>query len=73
MGRSTEFNKGAIYARDCIIAEIIGLQNYDIEGPDSKEYKAYQKLLEVIDSKYGHMYGYFGEPEPKYDEEEEEL
>lgn len=51
-----DFNAGSKYARDCIIAEIIGLQNEIIDRKESEEYKAYQKVLELIIDRYGDMY-----------------
>lgn len=51
-----DFNKGSQYARDCILAEIIGLQNGIMDKTDSEEYKAYQKVFEMIVDRHGDMY-----------------
>ena len=49
----SEWNKGAAYCRDCILANIIGIQN-DIGCDESKaEYKILQKLLLLIEEQYG--------------------
>ena len=71
--RSEDYKAGFKCARDCIIAEIIGLQNSDPKGFSSRECQAYQKLLNIIIDKYGRIYEYFVEPEPECEEEEEEL
>ena len=49
---ATEFNKGAAYMRDCIIANIIGVQN-TIADKQSGEYTALQSLLIAIEIQYG--------------------
>lgn len=54
-----DFNAGSEYARDCIIAEIIGLQNEIMDRMESEEYKAYQKVLELIIDRHGDMYKKF--------------
>lgn len=54
----SEFNTGAAYARDLIIANIIGMQNEETDK-DSQEYAVLQKLLEYITETYGHMCGPF--------------
>lgn len=51
-----DFYNGSKYARDCIITEIIGLQNGIMDKKESEEYKAYQNVLELIIDKYGDMY-----------------
>ncbi len=49
----SEFNKGAAYCRDCIIANIIGFQN-DIGCTQTNEqYQILQKLLVHIEEIYG--------------------
>lgn len=48
----SEFNKGASYARDLIIANIIGMQN-EIIDKDSPKYSTLQELLEHITESYG--------------------
>lgn len=50
-----DYNAGSKYARDCIIAEIIGLQNENMKR-DSEEYKAYQKVLKLIIDRHGNMF-----------------
>lgn len=54
-----DFNTGSKYARDCIIAEIIGLQNEIMDKAESEEYKAYQNVLELIIDRHGDMYTEF--------------
>lgn len=50
----SEFNKGAAYARDCILANIIGMQN-EIPDKDSSGYTALQELMDCIIDRYGDM------------------
>lgn len=52
--RESRFNEGAKYARDNILANIIGLQNEN-GNPDSEEYKAFQKIFVLIETNYGEM------------------
>lgn len=52
------YQEGAKYARDSIIATIIGLQNGN-GRPESEAYQAYQKLYEVIVAKHGDMFESF--------------
>lgn len=59
MIKPMDFNKGSQYTRDCIIAEIIGLQNNIMDKPESEEYKSYQKVLELIIDRHGDMYQEF--------------
>lgn len=59
MVRPKDFNDGSKYARDCIIAEIIGLQNGVMDKTESEEYKAYQNVLELIIDRHGDMYTEF--------------
>lgn len=49
----SEFNRGASFCRDCIISNIIGMQN-DI-GNDEKDsrYMILQELLIHIENEYG--------------------
>lgn len=54
INRESRFNEGAKYARDNILANIIGLQN-DNGNPESEEYKALQKLFILIETNYGEM------------------
>lgn len=46
-----EYQQGAVYARDCIIAKIIGYQN-SLEENDS-QYSILQKLMEDIIQNFG--------------------
>lgn len=48
----SEFNKGAAYARDLILANIIGMQNEE-KSKDSPRYDALQQLMEQIMEKCG--------------------
>ena len=54
-----DYNAGSKYARDCILAEIIGLQNGIMDKIESEEYKAYQKVLELIIDRHGDMHREF--------------
>lgn len=55
----SEFNQGAAYARDCITAKIIGLQN-EIGFDEKKEsYIILQKLLIDIEESYGRPFSCF--------------
>lgn len=49
----SEFNKGAAYARDCIIANIIGIQNSIMDQMEGEQYKTLQALLITIEDRYG--------------------
>lgn len=51
----SEFNQGAAYARDLIIANIIGLQNDTRYRSGTEGYNALQKLLEQCIDRYGDM------------------
>lgn len=59
MNKPIDFNAGSKYARDCILAEIIGLQNGIMDKTESEEYKTYQKVLELIIDRHGDMYEEF--------------
>lgn len=48
----SEYNNGGGYARDLIIANIIGMQNAE-PNKDSQRYCALQELLEHIIDNYG--------------------
>lgn len=48
----SEHNRGAAYARDLILANIIGMQNNE-RDKDSAKYNAFQELLEHIITSYG--------------------
>ena len=49
----SEFNKCAAYCRDCIVANIIGMQNNLGNDETNKEYQILQKLLIHIEDTYG--------------------
>jgi hypothetical protein len=49
----SEFNRGAAYCRDCIIANIIGLQNEVGLDESNEQYQILQKLLVHIEETYG--------------------
>lgn len=53
--KQSEFNKGATYARDCILANIISVQNSIMNEMESEQYKTLQALLVAIEQKYGEM------------------
>lgn len=48
----SEFNRGAAHARDLILANIIGMQNEEIDR-ESARYQALQEVLVHIESTYG--------------------
>lgn len=52
----SDFNKGAAYARDDILATIIGLQNKTSPFRNYPLYAAYQELYDLIVEKQGDMY-----------------
>ena len=52
----SEFNKGAAHARDCILSNIIGIQNTIIDKTESEQYKSLQALLVAIEQIYGELY-----------------
>lgn len=49
----SEFNKGASYVRNIVIANIIGIQNAQGNNEGSEEYKVLQSLLITIENNYG--------------------
>lgn len=51
----TDHDKGAKYARDSILASIIGMQN-EIGNPEDQEYKTIQKVFEHIEQHFGEMF-----------------
>lgn len=51
----SEFNQGAAYARDLILANIIGLQNEARYRQGTEGYNALQELLEHCTETYGDM------------------
>lgn len=52
----SDFNKGAAYARDCILVNIIGIQNSIMNEMESEQYKTLQALLVAIEQKYGKIH-----------------
>lgn len=55
----SEWGKGAAYMRDNVIAHIIGMQN-DLENDiKDKGYQELQRLLELIEERYGKIMGEF--------------
>ena len=64
----SEFNRGAEYVRDNILASIIGLQNgIRHSNLDDPTYKAYQKVYNLIKERYGDMFDKFKNNEIKED------
>lgn len=53
------YQEGARYARNVIIATIIGLQNRELGNPDSCVYQAYQELYELIIARHGDLFERF--------------
>ena len=53
MKNVSEFNRGAAYCRDCIIANIIGLKNEVGLDESNEQYQILQKLLVHIEETYG--------------------
>ena len=51
----SEFNQGASYCRDCIIANIIGMQNEIGNDIDNEQYQILQDLLCHIEDMYGKL------------------
>lgn len=49
----SEFNKGAAYSRDLIIAKIIGMQNRLGNKESDKQYQILQELLVGIECSMG--------------------
>ena len=49
---NSEFNKGAAFARDLIICNIIGMQDA-ISDESNEGYQKLQELMELIENKYG--------------------
>ena len=49
----TDFERGAIYARDCIIATILGMQE-SVRG--TAKYSAYQEVADMIEERFGNMF-----------------
>lgn len=57
----SDFSLGCKYARDLIALEIVGLQNSIIDKQNSEEYKAYQKVLVMIEERHGDLFQGFKE------------
>lgn len=52
----SEYSKGAADMRDNVIAHIIGMQNELENNIKDKRYQELQKLLELIEERYGKMF-----------------
>lgn len=57
--RDQAYQDGAKYARNTVLATIIGLQNREFGNPDSGAYRAYQELYELIIARHGDMFEQF--------------
>lgn len=57
----SDFSLGCKYARDLIVLEIAGLQNGIMDRQDSEEYRAYQKILMMIEERHGSLFRDFKE------------
>ena len=55
----SDFNKGAAMMRDLAISHIIGMQNDIGNNVEDKGYQKLQELMELIEERYGKMYGSF--------------
>lgn len=55
----SDFNKGAAMMRDLVISYIIGMQNDVGNDVEDKGYQKLQELMELIEERYGKMYGSF--------------
>lgn len=55
----SEWSKGAANMRDNVFAHIIGMQNDLGNDVKDKGYQELQKLLELIEERYGKMFGKF--------------
>lgn len=53
----SEWKKGAAHMRDNVIAHIIGMQNDLGNDIEDKGYQELQRLLELIEERYGKMMG----------------
>lgn len=49
----TDFERGAIYARDYIISTILGMQE-NVRG--TAKYSAYQEVMDMIEERFGNMF-----------------
>lgn len=57
----SEWKKGAADMRDNVISHIIGMQNDLGNDVNDKGYQELQKLMDLIEERYGKMFGeYFG-------------
>ena len=56
-----DFSLGCKYARDLILLKIVRLQNSIMDRQDSEEYKAYQKVLMMIEERHGDLFQDFKE------------
>lgn len=54
-----EWKKGASCVRDNIIGHIIGMQNNLGNNVEDKGYQQLDKLLDLIEERYGKMFGEF--------------
>lgn len=52
----SDFNKGAAMMRDLVISHIIGMQNDIGNDIEDKGYQKLQKLMELIEERYGECY-----------------
>lgn len=50
---SNEYRLGSCAMRDNVIAMCIGFQNEQGNKEDSEDYKAYQKIIDALESQYG--------------------
>lgn len=57
----SDFSLGCKYARDLIALEIVGLQDGITNKQNSEEYRAYQKILVMIEEKHGDLFQNFKE------------
>ena len=57
----SDFSLGCKYARDLIALEVVGLQNSIIDRQNSEEYRAYQKVLVMIEERHGDLFQSFKE------------
>ncbi len=55
----SEWKKGAANMRDNVIAHIIGIQNDLGNDIENRGYQELQRLLELIEDRYGKMMGKF--------------
>lgn len=53
----SEWKKGAAHMRDNVFAHIVGMQNELGNDENDKGYQELQKLMELIEERYGKMFG----------------